>query len=287
MDGYRRAPAGILEISGDDRVAFLQGQCTNDVSGMPAGSILAAACLTPKGKILFVFRLAKLPDRLRLLLPAERAGTAAAHLHRYAVFQKVSVEDASTGIVRFDFWGELEAGPESLPPQSERWPADHDISESWVVPEAAAAAVEANLAAVPVLAPEEAKARRIEAGRPVFGVDFDETNVPDEVDLGDAVSTRKGCYVGQEIVARMRTYGKVAKRLTTLVFDGGLPPRGSRLVRPGEPGREAGWVTSAVRSARLGEIGIGYVQREIADGETLAVAEMPEITVRVLPLPGK
>jgi folate-binding protein YgfZ len=287
MDGYRRAPAGILEISGEDRVAFLHGQCTNDVSGMLAASILAAACLTPKGKILFVFRVAKLADRLRLLLPAERAGTAAAHLRRYAVFQKVSVEDASTDFVRFDFWGEPGAGPESLPPQSERWPADRDISDSWVVPEAAAAAVEASLAGVPVLAPEEAEARRIEAGRPVFGVDFDESNVPDEADLGDAVSTRKGCYVGQEIVARMRTYGKVAKRLTKLVFDGGLPPRGSRLVRPGEPGREVGWVTSAVRSARLGEIGLGYARREIADGETLAVAEMPEITVRVLPLPDK
>jgi folate-binding Fe-S cluster repair protein YgfZ len=86
------------------------------------------------------------------------------------------------------------------------------------------------------------------------------------------VSTSKGCYVGQEVVARMRTYGRLPRRLVRLRFAAGPPPPGERLVRPEDPSRDAGLVTSSARSPRSGPIGLGYAGRDVEDGATLAGA---------------
>ncbi len=76
---------------------------------------------------------------------------------------------------------------------------------------------------------DEADVRRVEAGRARFGQDANQTNLPDEVGLDEAISTTKGCYVGQEIVARMRTYGRANRRLVGFRFPDGAIPAGSRV----------------------------------------------------------
>lgn len=276
---FRRAAAGVLDVSGPDREPFLQGQCTNDVVRLPAGGFLWAAALSPTGKVLFTFRASKAENGFRLLLARERVALAARHFRKYAVFQNVRIEEPSSDFFRFDFY-EGEAPPAPLP--VERWPSFYELRETWLVPADVADAVESALSAGTSITENDAEARRVEVGRPRDGFEIDETRTADEAGLGGAISTTKGCYVGQEIVARMRTYGRLPRRLVRFAFsdDRGVAPR-SRLVRTGEPPKDAGLVTSAAISHRAGAIGLGYVIRDVADGETLALADDPSRTARV------
>jgi tRNA-modifying protein YgfZ len=110
----------------------------------------------------------------------------------------------------------------------------------------------------------------VEAGRPRFGQDATGDNVPAEVGLEPAISWTKGCYVGQEIVARMRTYGKANKRLAGFEFPGAPVWAGTTFPDPDKPQRELARVTSSVVSPRFGPIGLGLVFRDVADGAVLA-----------------
>jgi folate-binding protein YgfZ len=105
---------------------------------------------------------------------------------------------------------------------------------------------------------------RIEAGIPRFGVDMDENNLPPEAGLDSrAISYTKGCYIGQEVIARIRTYGQVAKALRGLRLPDGLknlPTKGDKLFL-GE--KEVGYITSAIASPTFNtNIALGYVRRE-------------------------
>src|SRR6266545_3454589 len=102
---HRVRSGGILDVEGEGRDAFLQGQLTQDVAGLPAGEIRPAAALTPKGKLVFLARVIGLPDRLRLIVPAVARATALEHLRRYVVFQKVSISDRSEEFVRIGLYG--------------------------------------------------------------------------------------------------------------------------------------------------------------------------------------
>jgi folate-binding protein YgfZ len=273
-------PAGVLDVTGRDGESFLQGLCANDMRGLSAGGTVWSAALTPTGKVLFQLRAARRGDGIRLLLDENRVAAAAAHFRKYAVFQDARIEEPSPRAVRFDFY---DAAPE-LSDTGDPWPRFFEILETRLVAPEAASAFESGLFAAGGrrMAEEEREARRIEAGRPRDGVDVDESRTPDEAGLGGAVSTTKGCYVGQEVVARMRTYGRVPRRLVRFHFsEGPLPPAGTRLVAPGPSGREAGRVTSAALSPR-GAVGLGYAARDVADGETLAFADDPSRFALVL-----
>jgi folate-binding protein YgfZ len=105
---------------------------------------------------------------------------------------------------------------------------------------------------------------RVEAGVPRFGADMDETNIPLEAGLEDrAISFNKGCYIGQEVISRIRTYGQVAKGLRGLRLAdnlGSLPAKGDKLFHEG---KEVGYITTAVASPALkANIALGYVRRE-------------------------
>ena len=276
------SPAGVLDVTGRDAESFLQGLCTNDMRGLPADGAVWAAALTPAGKVLFQFRASRRGDRIRLLLDEHRVAAAAAHLRKYSVFQDAKIEEPSPPPLRFDFY---DAAPE-LPDSADRWPRFFEILETRLVAPDAAPALESRLSAAGArrIPEEEREARRIEAGRPRDGVDVDESRTPDEAGLAGAVSATKGCYVGQEVVARMRTYARVPRRLVGFEFsDGPLPPAGARLLAPGQSEREAGRVTSAIVSPRRGSIGLGYAARDVSEGETLAFADDPSRFARVLP----
>ena len=129
---------------------------------------------------------------------------------------------------------------------------------------------------------------RIEAGLPRFGCDMDESNLPPETGIGArAVSYEKGCYIGQEILARLRTYGQVAKALRGLRIEPGgpMPARADKLWRDH---REVGYLTSVIRSeAAGGVIALGYVRREcFQPGTELSVhSEGGESVARIVELP--
>jgi folate-binding protein YgfZ len=123
------------------------------------------------------------------------------------------------------------------------------------------------LSAVPLeatLGEEALELLRVEAGIPKFGVDMDEETIPNEAGLeARAISYDKGCYIGQETIARIKTYGHVNRQLVQMVLTGeSVPSRGDRIVAKD---REVGQVTSAARSTRLGKLlALGYVRRDFA-----------------------
>jgi folate-binding protein YgfZ len=279
------SPAGIVDVTGRDRESFLQGLSTNDMRHLSEGGALWAAALAPTGKVRFQFRAAHRGDRIRLLLDSGRAAAAAGHFRKYAVFQDVGIEEPSPLPVRFDFYG----APPAFPTSADIWPAFFEIAASALVSPADASPFAERLSASGGARIQESdrEARRIEAGRPRDGVDVDETRTPDEAGLGPAVSVTKGCYVGQEVVARMRTYGRLPRRLVGFAFsEGPPPPAGSRLVASDGAPRDAGIVTSAAMSPQRGAIGLGYAARDVPDGATLALAEDPSRRARVLPAGG-
>jgi folate-binding protein YgfZ len=281
--GYLVRPSAVLDVIGDDRAAFLQGQLTSDVRLAVPGSAVPTAGLTPKGKILFVGRLVGLSDRFRLLLPPSLGETVLAHLSKYAVFQRVSVSDRSRDFSRIGLYGELPEAAQSPrleSPSVLRLGPDGEFSRELIVESDFLEEARRILDAAGVRPVNEATAlaARVEAGRPEFGVDFDETNLIDEVGLQGAVSTTKGCYVGQEIVARLRTYGRVHRRVTGFRFPDGRIDPGTRLARAGAapPDRvDPGRITTGADSPRFGSIGLGWASRAVEIGDALVAADGP------------
>ena len=166
-------------------------------------------------------------------------------------------------------------------------------------PTAAADAAWARVAREPGVAPGGQRAwdvARIEAGRPEWGIDIDEATIPQEGNFDDlhAISYTKGCYTGQEVVARVHFRGHVNRHLRGLAYppDGGPIATGARLID--ENGRDVGDVRSVAISPRLGGIALGMVRREVAVGATLVARPTPPVpgpdadrlvTVSLLPFP--
>ena len=286
---HRIRPAAVLDVGGPDGVAFLQGQLTQDVRSLGAGETRPAAALTPKGKLLFLARVVGQPGGARLLLPLSERESALAHLKKFVLIQKVEIADRSDEFLRFALYGpraaDLDAGDGVT-----RLPGEGEIAAEILVPAGKREDLESALdrAGSVALTEKSAEILRVEAGRPRFGQDADSSNLADEVGLAPAISTTKGCYVGQEVVARMRTYGRVNRRLVGFRFPAGILEPGSILRLPEEagPGKiEQGRVTSAALSPAFGPIGLGYAFREVAVGGRLVSAADPARSAVLAALP--
>ena len=274
----------MLAVSGADRETFLQGQLAQDARGLRAGEGRRMAGLTAKGKLLYFGWLVGETDRALLLVPASARESALAHLARFAAFQKASVEDVTD---RYAVWGLYGLSPAALtlPAGAILLPAEGEMSGTLVAPapEDAPAAAALAQAGSRELGEAEAEVLRIESGRPRFGVDADGSNLPDEVGLEDAVSTAKGCYVGQEVVARLRTYGKVSRRLVGFRFAGRPVAAGTVFPDPEKPDHELGRVSSTAVSPRFGPIGLGLAARGVEVGATLVAPGGASAHVTLLP----
>lgn len=285
---HRFRAAGILDVAGEDRVAFLQGQLTQEMRGMANGEARPAAGLTSKGKLLFVARVLALEDRLRVVVPAQVRATVREHLRKYAVFTKVAIDDRSEDLLLVALYGPEAAlappaGAVPLPPEGE-------FAAEWLAPSERRAEIDALLARAgsQEISEEAAEILRIEAGRPRFGRDADSNNLPDEVGLARSISATKGCYVGQEVVARIKTYGRVNRRLVAFRFPDGPVEPGEILRRPDETvasRTEAGRVTSAAISPTAGPIGLGFAFRDVSAGDRLVTERAPERGAIVSDLP--
>jgi folate-binding protein YgfZ len=281
---HRIRPAGVFDVAGEDRVAFLQGQLTQEMRNLAPDETREAAGLTPKGKLLFVARVLGLPDRIRLLMPQSLRTPVLEHLRKYAVFTKVAIEDRSDDFLRIGLYGPG-AAAWAVPADALRLLRHGEFSAEILVPVALRAGAEGLLEAAgsKEVPDETAEILRLEAARPRFGSDMDATNLPDEVGLAAAISTTKGCYVGQEVVARLRTYGRVNRRLVRFGFPGRAIEPGTALRRPEDelPARiEAGRVTSSALSPTLGAIGLGFAFRDVAGGDRLlSVSDARDVAV--------
>jgi len=286
---HRFRPGAVVDVTGDDRVAFLQGQLTQEMRGLAPGETRPAAALTPKGKILFVARAVGWDDRVRLLVPDSARELALGHLRKYAVFTKVGIEDRSQDFLRLGLYGP-DASRLTFPHDVHRLPGEGEFSAELLAPAARRGELEELLeSAGSAEVPEEtAEVLRVEAGRPRFGADMDSSNLPDEVGMDAAISETKGCYVGQEVVARLRTYGRVNRRLVGFRFPEGPVAAGATLARAEEetPSRtEAGRVTSAALSPDFGPIGLGYAFRDVPTGGRLVATGSAQLSAIVSDLP--
>jgi tRNA-modifying protein YgfZ len=288
-----RSERGKLALTGSEARAFLSGQVTNDVESLPPGSGCYAALLTNKGKMLGDLRVMNVsPPDPELWLDTERVAlqTLFDTIRRASVgwqveLHKRTLEQALLSLVgprAADAVG-AELGPEHANRRFELGGAHVVlIATDLGVDVVCAAQDEASVrGALDVSAVPEAAAEvvRVEAVRPRYGVDLDDTTIPQEAGLNErAVSFTKGCYVGQETVARLHYKGKPNRHLRGLRLSAPVPS-GTPLLA-GE--REVGRLGSSVVSPRHGPIGLAVVRREAAPGDgltagaaTATVVELP------------
>jgi folate-binding protein YgfZ len=218
------ADRGVVRVEGEDAPSFLQGLLTNDVAGLPAGEARYAALLTPQGKILFdflVLRATGAPPAFLLDCPKTLAADLAKRLSIYKLRAKVAIRDASVDFGIVADWG----GAPDFPPSAHVYadPRAAALGRRAILPRAAAEAV--SEAALPAY-----EAARIAAGAPRGGVDFpygDAFPHDADMDLFNGVDFHKGCYVGQEVVSRMKHRGEVRKRVVRVRLAGSAPAPGT------------------------------------------------------------
>jgi len=284
-----RSDRGKLRLLGDEAADFLQGQVTNDVEALDAGTGCYAALLNHKGKVRTDMRVLRADGWIWLDTEPGFQELLARTVEMYGIGRDVKAEDVTTGYAILSLLGPgARDALDSPPPESEHAfvEGDHGIYASTlggvdVICEANRAdEVRAALGAEE-LSGEVAECLRIEAGRPRFGADFDAGTIPEEAGLNErAVSFTKGCYVGQETVARLHYKGKPNRHLRGLKLSGEAHP-GDEL-RLGE--RAVGALGSVAVSPTHGPIALAVVRREAEPGDVLDVGDSA-VTAQVVELP--
>jgi folate-binding protein YgfZ len=318
--------AGVLDLSfrgrlclaGTDRVRFLHGQVTNDVKALQVGEGCYAALITAKGKMQSDLNIYCLSEELLLDFEPDLTATVSERLQKYVIADDVQIIDVAPNYGLLSVQGPQAESViravgigDDLPkkPFGFLRKPETDFGEIHVLnqPRLATSGFDILAATDQVKALKKKLVRaaksaggcecgwtafemaRIEAGIPRFGADMDETTNPLEAGLdARAISFNKGCYIGQEVISRIRTYSEVAKALRGLRLADDLkhlPAKGDQLFYDG---KEAGFVTSGTVSLRLkANIALGYVKREVnqpgteltlrtADGESRAqIVELP------------
>ncbi len=267
----RRPERGLLRVTGGDRVRFLNGMISNDVA-LPPGTACYAAQLDRKGHLVADLWVLVLEDAIWLDIAPGRAGAVAELLEKHLIADDVEIEDLSAAWGRLDFEGpdarqiagapELEPGEVAIDEKGRVWLAGGEVSDEGVrvfAPHESLAVLLERSAALE-LSETHAELLRVVRMQPAFGVDMDERSFPAEARLERAISFTKGCYIGQEIVARIHSRGAVNRLLVQLSSDAPVSP-GDAITAGG---RALGAVTSSAVSATHGPLALGYVKRAFA-----------------------
>jgi folate-binding protein YgfZ len=299
-----RSQRGKLALTGAGAVEFLNGQVTNELGTLRPGEGCYAAFLTHKGKMLGDLRiLATGEDRVapasEFLLDTERVALQGLFdmIRHFKVgyeveLHKRTLERGLLSLIGPDAGRIAEAGEladeehangriavAGIDAFAVRTDVGIDLICEAADTERLAAALQAR-GAIPV-GEQAAECLRIERGRPRYGVDLDETVIPQEAGLNErAVSFTKGCYVGQETVARLYYRGKPNRHLRGLVLSEAAVA--GQELRLGE--RPVGQLTSFALSPKLGPIGLALVRREAAPGSVVSVGE-DGTTAEIIELP--
>jgi folate-binding protein YgfZ len=280
---------GRIRVSGSEATMFLNGLVTNDVKSLAENRWMPAVFPTVQGRLIGAVRIARVKDGF--LIDTERASHDAVlkTISRFTLAGDFKVADITDGSTIFSLQGKRAAEvvtkvcETSVADLPRNGVSEHEgvtiirathtsedgfdlVFDSTRADEFRQALLDAG--ATPV-DEETFEILRIEAGIARFGRDMDETNVIPETNLDDAVSYTKGCYVGQEIIVRIKHRGHPAKKLV-----------GLKLERPVEAGEI---ITSAAVSPRLGSIGLGYVRYEFVEPGTNVLIDDVNATVAELP----
>ena len=295
-----RSERGKLALTGSEARSFLQGQVTNDVEALAAGRGCYAAFLTPKGKMLGDLRILATDDEL--LLDTERVALQGLFnmIRRFSIGYDMELHKrtlecgllsligpgaaamAGAGDFAYDEHAHtvVDVPGTGVSARAIRTDIGVDLLCDAAETDALRAALEE--AGAPAVAEAAVECVRVERGRPRYGLDLDDSVIPQEAGLNErAVSFTKGCYVGQETVARLYYRGKPNRQL-----------RGLRLSGPAASGDElsfegrvVGRLASVAESPRLGPIALALVRREAPPGTTVEVADDGSVTGEVIELP--
>ncbi len=291
-----RAGAGVLDLSfrgrlcvlGADAQAFLNGQVTNNVKDLKIGEGCYAALVSAKGKLQSDLNIYRLENEMLLDCEPGFSASVAQRLQKFIIAENAQVIDVAA---QYGLWSVQ--GPKAdtsvgslspkfiIPPKALAWTkVEEKAGEDIYLALMTRLRTQGLDLFVPASAMQDMAERllerggrlcgwqaletaRIEAGVPRFGADMDETNLAPEALDTRAISYNKGCYIGQEVIARVRTYGQVAKALRGLRLGGNqkeTPAHGAKLFL-GD--KEVGSITSAVWSPALrANVALGYVRRE-------------------------
>jgi len=302
---------GKLRITGGDRIAYLQGQLSQDIMPLQEAGCGAYSCLLkPTGQMLSDMVLFSTGDAIVVLTPPQTRRTVQERLEQFVIMEDVEIEDITESHVLLHVAGPLSASRLEPFGVAGALPLWYGREITWqecplyvvrtdrcgeqgydlLAPAESASELRQALldAGVQPAGIEAFNVRRVEAGIPLFGVDMDESTIPLEAGLGErAISFTKGCYTGQEVIHRIFSRGHTNRSLVGLrLLAEVLPPYGA-LISAGDR-RDAGWVTSAVRSPSLGAvIALGYLRNEYTASGTGVVVqhESSPIEAQVVPLP--
>jgi tRNA-modifying protein YgfZ len=247
-----------LVLSGADALRFLNGQLTNDVAALAPAHVLYACALTVKGKLCADLYVTRLQDKIYLDCDPVLRDTLRARLERYIIADDVVLEEADLGLIHW--LGRLDSAKIKNTPspiQSNRFGiAGVDF---WFPNSEKTALLEA--LPEPLSGPDETEVFRIERGIPRWGTELSESVIPNEAGLQNrAISYTKGCYVGQEVISRIKSIGHVNRHLCGL-FTHVEIISGDQLFSDSD-GKAVGNVTSVCQSDRVGGIiALAYVRR--------------------------
>jgi folate-binding protein YgfZ len=291
---------GIVKLSGSDRLSWLQGMVTNDVEKLAPGTGCYAAHLTPQGKIVAHMHILAEDDALWLSLERASIPNLLSAFDKLLIMEDVQVMDVSNeysvlavlgpkGLAAVESWiGESLnlKGKYAHRRFEEARIVIADLGYEVWVPRGKADKALRFIANSGATAIDHGTwdVLRTERGIPVYGVDIDQTTSMPE--LGEAgISYEKGCYIGQEVVAKVKYIGHVNRRFTGLTFSGTALPQLKSVIKKG--GRDVGYVTTALFSPGLNKpIALGFVSRaaygpgtevEVVSGDTLLSASITEL----------
>jgi len=294
-----------FRITGADRLRFLNGQITNDLRKASETSAIEACILNAKGKTdahIFVFASG---ESFLVDAAADLRETLKVRLERYVIADDVQIEDVTDQFSLFHVLSQQSPALESGRIVSVRRFAEAGW-DVWVDAAQHDALLQELSLRWTLCDSDTAEVIRIEQGIPRWGRELTEEIIPVEANLEQrTIDYQKGCYIGQEVISRMKMSGQTNKRLCGLISVDDIPLQpGMKLVSPSAPGKEVGWITSAVCSERIGkEIALGYVKRGFNNAGTKLAAARPSgglgasatenfasepdrtISVEVVPLP--
>jgi folate-binding protein YgfZ len=287
--GFYTQKRGLIAVWGGEAVQFLDGLISNDVKTLEDGQQMLAAFPNAQGRLLAVVRVLRQGERFLFETEEATRTKVFQNLFRFTFAGDFFVEDISDKYRYIEVWGadsiETFGSPggfqfTSAKSRDRFLPLDHAGHFSDRLSELGSVEIPDELYEV----------LRIEAGTPRYGLDMDETTIVPELGLDALISYNKGCYIGQEIIARIHFRGHVAKRLTGIVLSGpptaaiGLISEPKNLDLTTLDGKSAGRVTSTTFSPALNtDIALAYVRYEhLADGTELNLGEVKGL---VKPLP--